>query len=170
MEKDLHIKNELEDLNSFLSTLKAKRKGEVIPEYFNNLEAQVMGTLNEQLASEKKMDQYFSDMQTSVLAEVRTGQKVFKLSVLVKIAAIFLMVISSLFVFKLNTGTTLTQNDAFVESLEDEELLYLLSEYSSSEELALFMADTESDILLPEETEEILQYLDEADIIEQLEL
>jgi hypothetical protein len=32
------------------------------------------------------------------------------------------------------------------------------------------MADTESDILLPEETEEILQYLDEADIIEQLEL
>jgi hypothetical protein len=109
-------------------------------------------------------------MQTSVLAEVRSGQKVFKLSVLVKIAAIFLMVISSLFVFKLNTGTTLTQNDAFVESLEDEELLYLLSEYSSSEELALFMADTESDILLPEETEEILQYLDEADIIEQLEL
>ena len=170
MKKDLHIINELEELNSSLASLSFEKKIKIEKAYFDKLVENVFSELQKQNIVEENLNDYFEQMQNKVISEIQPKSKVLKLSIINRIAAIFILAIASWFLINQSIQTEVTQESSFVEALEEDEIIYLLEEYASTEELASLASESENSNTLSEDTEEILEYLDESDIIEQLEL
>ena len=170
MKKDLHILNELEELNSSLASLSFEKKFKIEKAYFDKLEENVFSELQKQNMVEENLNDYFDQMQNKVISEVQPNSKVLNFTIINRIAAIFILAIVSWFLINQITQSEVNQESSFVEALEEDEIIYLLEEYASTEELASLASESENSNTLSEDTEEILEYLDESDIIEQLEL
>jgi hypothetical protein len=171
MDNEKDIKKEIKEIAPILSSLKVERKQDVNNAYFKVMQDQILSKIAQQEFDENgKLKSYFEELPNVVQTKVvNTRPTIVKY--ISAIAAVLLVVFASVFMMNQEiSNSELSQENTFVDSLEDDELIYLVEYLDYETEFAMLVIDdAEAEDISDEEAEDMLEYLDESTLLETLE-
>lgn len=171
MNEKFYIKEELKSLAPKLAEINKNDPASIQDSYFAKMQNDVLEVLKAQSIEESQLGDYFDQLPDQVMTRVKPKPRL--IPFIYSAAAVLIVVIAAVFLFqqdiKVEDDTNAT---SFVDSLEDDEMMYILSELSTTTDVASIAIDGEDDLntLSKEEGEEYLQYLNEIDLIQSIDL
>ncbi len=173
MEEKFYIQKELQEIAPKLSKLEKPQRQDPEDAYFTTVQQSVIAKIADQVQEEHKLESYFDALPGKVLAKVKPKSNPTMVKWRIGFAASLLLVLTTVFVLKQQTTKIESTNlTSFVDELEDEEVIYLLSQITTATDLAVISDYRDDEIDIPQNIEDadLLQYLNESDLMQNIDL